>query len=88
MMKIIKLIYLNILGLFDINKIVVARSRGVVSSSEKKVVITTIISLLYGYIIYVIFSKIKFSNVFDILNVGFTFAPSVGTSTYELAVYF
>lgn len=71
MMKIIKLIYLNILGLFDINKIVVARSRGVVSSSEKKVVITTIISLLYGYIIYVIFSKIKFSNVFDILNVGF-----------------
>lgn len=71
MNKLIKLIYINLLGLFDINKIIVARSEGVKSNLEKKMVITVLIGLFYGYVIYSLFSYIKINNSYIIFNIGF-----------------
>lgn len=74
MNKLLKLIYTNILKLFDINKIIVARNDGVKSNLEKKLVITGIITLFYGYLIYFLFSIIKFNNTYNILTISFIIA--------------
>ena len=71
MNKLFKLIYVNLLGLFDINKIIVAREDGVKSNLEKRLVITGIIVLFYGFLIYNFLEFINFKNSFLILNIGF-----------------
>ena len=71
MNKLLKLLYVNILGLFDINKIAVARKEGVKSNLEKRSIVTGIATLLCGYIIYSVLSKLNLNNAYDYLNVGF-----------------
>lgn len=71
MNKLIKLIWVNLLGLFDINKIKIARLDGVKSNLEKKSVITGIIAVVYGYLIYRLFIFLNISNKILILELGF-----------------
>lgn len=71
MNKILKLIWVNILGLFDINKIIIARNDGVKSNLEKKSIITGIIVVVYGFLLYKFFMLLKFSNTIIVLNIGF-----------------
>ena len=60
MNKLLKLLYVNILGLFDFNKIAVARKEGVKSNLEKRGIVTGIATLICGYIIYSFLSKLYF----------------------------
>lgn len=71
MNKIFKLIYINLLGLFDINKIIVARSEGVKSNLEKKFIITCLIALFYGYVIYTFFTLFNLNDYYMIIKLGF-----------------
>lgn len=71
MNRLIKVIYVNILNLFDINKIVVAKQDGVKSSLETKTVITGLVGLLYGYIVYRFFTSFELENKMMILNITF-----------------
>ena len=77
MNKLFKLIYVNLLGLFDINKIIVAREDGVKSNLEKRLVITGIIVLFYGFLIYNFLGFINFKNSFLILSIGFIISSVV-----------
>lgn len=74
MNKLFKLIYINLLDLFDINKIIIAREDGVKSNLEKRLVITCLISLFYGYLVYMFLTNLNFSNTYLILSIGFVFA--------------
>ena len=58
MNKLFKLIYVNLLGLFDINKIIIAREDGVKSNLEKRVIIVALINVVYAYFLYVILNKL------------------------------
>ena len=71
MNKLFKLIYINLLNLFDINKIVIARSSGVKSSLEKRTIIMGIIFIFYAFVIYKIFMILKLSDSFLILGIGY-----------------
>ena len=50
MNKLFKLIIVNILGLFDVNKIIIARQDGIKSNLEKKLILTGIIAIVYTYL--------------------------------------
>ena len=52
MIKLIKIIYINILSLLDYNKIVIANKSNVKSGSEYKPIIIIIVSILYGLLAY------------------------------------
>ena len=71
MNKLLKLLYVNILGLFDINKIATARKEGVKSNLEKRTIILGIATLICGYIIYSILIKFNLSNNYNYLMIGF-----------------
>lgn len=71
MNKLIKLIIVNLLGLFDINKIRIAREDGVKSNFEKKAIITGIIAVVYGFLIYQLFILLNISDKTLILDLGF-----------------
>ncbi len=71
MNKLFKLIYVNLLNLFDINKIIIARSDGVKSNLEKRAIITGIIALVYGIIIYNAFKLLNLDNNYYILSIGY-----------------
>ncbi len=71
MNKLFKLIMVNLLGLFDINKIKVARMDGVKSNLEKKTVMTGLIAIIYGYLIYHLFLFLNLDDKMLILNLGF-----------------
>ncbi len=71
MNKLFKLIMVNLLSMFDINKIRIARLDGVKSNLEKKTVITGIIALVYGYFLYQIFLFLNLDNKYLILGTGF-----------------
>ncbi len=71
MNKFFKLLYVNLLGLFDFNKIAVARKEGVKSNLEKKSVITGIFMLLAGYILYSFFIKMNFTNTVYYFGLAF-----------------
>ncbi|MBQ4031146.1 MAG: hypothetical protein II625_05275 [Bacilli bacterium] len=71
MNKLLKLLYVNILGLFDFNKIAVARKEGVKSNLEKRGIVTGIATLICGYIIYSFLSKLELNSSFEYLNLGF-----------------
>ncbi len=76
MNKLFKLIYINLLGTFNINQILIAREEGVKSNLETKSIMTGLILLFYGYIIYLMFSKIPFTNYYNILGISF-FASTI-----------
>ena len=59
MNRLIRVIFLNLLNFFDINKIIIARNNNVKSEFESKAVIAVATGLLYGYIIYRLFIKLQ-----------------------------
>ena len=71
MIKLIKLIYVNILGLFDINKIIVAKSNGVSSGVQNKNIFYALVSILLGYLLYTFLIQINLNNSYNILLIGF-----------------
>ena len=71
MNRFFKLLYVNLLGLFDINKIKVAREDGVKSNLEKKTIITAIVALFYGFLLYKFFTSSGIANKINILVIGF-----------------
>lgn len=71
MNKFFKLVYVNLLNLFDINKIIVARSEGVKSSLEKRSIITGLIALFYMIVIYKVFGIFDLENKYLLLSLAF-----------------
>lgn len=75
MIKLIKLIYINLLSLLDYNKIIIASNNNVKSGYEYKPILIVILSIVYGYISYVLL--ITLGNVINdktiILNIIFIF---------------
>ncbi len=71
MNKLFKLIYVNLLELFDINKIMIAREDGIKSNLEKRLVLSALIGLFYGYVIYLFLTMLKINDKFLLLSVGF-----------------
>ncbi len=71
MNKLFKLIIVNILGLFDVNKIIIARQDGIKSNLEKKLILTGIIAIVYTYLIYRLFNFIDIEDSYLILALGF-----------------
>ena len=72
MNKLFKLIYVNLLSLFDINKIIIAREDGVKSNLEKRTILVALINVVYAYFLYVILNKLNISDK-SILLVIFSF---------------
>ena len=71
MNKLFKLIYVNLLSLFDINKIIIAREDGVKSNLEKRAILVALINVVYAYFLYVILSKLNVADKSILLVVGF-----------------
>ncbi len=71
MNRLIKVIFLNLLNMFNINKVIVARENHVKSESESKLVITGIVAILFGYIFYLILTVLNVDNKMMILNLAF-----------------
>ena len=57
MNKFFKLVYVNLLDLFDINKIIIAREDGVKSNLEKRTILVALINVVYAYFLYVILNQ-------------------------------
>ena len=58
MIKLIKLIYINLLSLLDYNKIIIASDNNVKSGYEYKPILIVILSIVYGYIL--VWTRIDF----------------------------
>ena len=71
MNKLFKLIYVNLLSLFDINKIIIAREDGVKSNLEKRAILVALINVVYAYFLYVILNKLNVADKSILLVVGF-----------------
>lgn len=71
MIKLIKLIYVNILGLFDFNEMIVAKNSGVKSSVQNRNILYALSGLLMGYIIYVLLTNINLEDKYYILVLGY-----------------
>ncbi len=71
MNKLFKLIYVNLLNLFDINKIIIAREDGVKSNLEKRTILVGLINVVYAYFLYVILGKLDVTDNTLLLVVGF-----------------
>lgn len=71
MNKLFKLIYVNLLSLFDINKIIIAREDGVKSNLEKRTILVALINVVYAYFLYVILNKLNISDKSILLVIGF-----------------
>ncbi len=71
MNRFFKLLYVNLLALFDINKIKIARENRVKSNLERKTVIMGIVALFYGYLLYKLLMKANITNNIYILVIGF-----------------
>lgn len=71
MNKFFRLIYINLLSLFDINKIAIAKKDGVKSNLENKNIITGFLLVAYIFIVYSIFSLFKLNNCFLLFNLAY-----------------
>ena len=71
MNKLFKLIYVNLLSLFDINKIIIAREDGVKSNLEKRTILVALINVVYAYFLYVILNKLVVTDKVVLLVIGF-----------------
>ena len=71
MNKFFKLVYVNLLNLFDFNKIIIARKEGTKSNLEKRLVLVFIIGLFYVYVLYNIFTSVNFNNKTLILSFSY-----------------
>ena len=73
MIKLIKIIIINLQKIFDINKINVLKENKIKSNLESKLVIISVMTMLCGYGLYNILINISssFSNNYIILDLGF-----------------
>lgn len=71
MNKLFRLIYINLLSLFDINKIIIAKKDGVKSNLENKNIITGFLLVAYIFIAYSIFNLFSLSNNFLLFNIAY-----------------
>ena len=62
MSKLFRLIYVNLLSLFDINKIMIARKDRVKTSLETRTTILGLLSIVYGYLLYTLLLKLNIDN--------------------------
>ncbi|MBE6146556.1 MAG: hypothetical protein E7171_08080 [Firmicutes bacterium] len=85
MNKLFKLIYVNLLSLFDINKIIIAREDGVKSSLEKRVILVALINVVYAYFLYVILNKLVVTDKSLLLVIGF-FVSTILCFSSDLSV--
>ncbi len=76
MSKIIKIIYVYLLNTLNLNKILVTRNEGIKSTSLYSLIITIIISLIYGYGIYMFALQYKDISPSYVLAIGFFFAST------------
>ena len=85
MNKLIKLVLVNLLGLFDYNGVLKEVEAGVKGKSETRVVVVAIASIIYGYLVYIVFNM--FGNTFPTVKakVGFLLyrSPSVKFGLYN-----
>lgn len=71
MNKLFKLIYVNLLNLFDINKIIIAREDGVKSNLEKRTILVGLINVIYAYFLYLILDKLSLKDTSLLLVIGY-----------------
>ncbi len=71
MNRLVKVIFLNLLNLFDINRILIAKKDGVKSGFESKTIVTVLAGLMYGYLLYRLFLLLNLSNHLMVLNISF-----------------
>ena len=71
MNKFFKLVYVNLLDLFDINKIIIAREDGVKSNLEKRTILVALLHVLLIYFLYYILNKMKFIDNVYLLIIGY-----------------
>ncbi len=71
MSKLFRLLYVNLLGLFDINKIIVARKEGVKSNLENRTIIMGVGAIAIGYVFYKLMGEITFSDSIYFFSLGF-----------------
>ena len=71
MNKLFKLIYVNLLSLFDINKIIIAREDGVKSNLEKRTILLGLINVVYAYFLFIILDKLTLKDNTLLLVVGY-----------------
>lgn len=71
MSKLFRLIYVNLLSLFDINKIIIARKDRVKTSLETRTTIFGILSIGYGYLLYSLLTKMNIDNQLYYLCFGY-----------------
>ena len=56
MNKLIKLVLVNLLGLFDYNGVLKEVEAGVKGKSETRLIVVAIASIIYGYLVYIVFN--------------------------------
>ena len=71
MINVVKLIIINFLGLFDFNKVLIARDSGIKNTNEKKIIIFGVISFILIYIMNTILKTFDFNNPLNIFIIGF-----------------
>ncbi len=74
MNKFFKLLFINLLDMFNANKIAVARKEGVRSNLEIRTIIIAIFTIIGGYIVYSFMSGTTFNNNYYCLGLGFLFS--------------
>lgn len=86
MINVVKLIIVNLLGLFDLNKILIARDSGVKSNNEKKLIIVGILIFVIIYILNTLFKIITFDNPLYIFIVGFIISTIISIIVSRMIV--
>ena len=71
MNKLLKLLYVNIIDMFDINKYRLAKENNIKTNFEGRAIIIALIAIFYIYFIYKIAFSIKLSNNYLLLSLGF-----------------
>lgn len=76
MNKLIKLVLVNLLGLFDYNGVLKEVEAGVKGKSETRLIVVAIASIIYGYLVYIVFNMFgnAITNKSLIIFVGFIVA--------------
>ena len=74
MNKFFNLLYVNLLDMFNFNKIAVARKEGVKSNLEIRTVVIAIFTIIACYIVYSFMVKTPLSNSYNYLGFGFLFS--------------
>ena len=71
MSKLFNLIYVNLLSLFDINKIIVARKDRIKTNLETRTTILGLLSIVYGYLMYTLLSRLNLDNKLYFVCMGY-----------------